>query len=243
MTIRTIVALLAAGAIAVAGAWTTRAQAAAQTKGAAVIDLSAQPNQNNKKKKKKPQQKTLQPKGAPSHAPKSGGQFHPQTKTFIAPKSGSKTKKSITSKGSKAPPSPGVQFGGAKKSGPPHPGVNRKVLVYKPKHNNVTSRRLRGVAVGRASPAYVHGRHYSAWRGGGYRVRYHNGWRTFVPLSALAILLVGTHHYYPYAYISAPRLYCDGLTEDGCVLNWEEIETLEGDLIGQCVAYCPWEEY
>ena len=94
-----------------------------------------------------------------------------------------------------------------------------------------------------SSRAYVHGRNYSVWRGSrGYRIRYHDRWRTFVPLSALAVLLVGQRPFFPYAYIAAPEYYCFGRTEDGCVLNWEEVETLEGDLIAQCVA-CPWEPY
>ena len=63
-----------------------------------------------------------------------------------------------------------------------------------------------------------------------------------MPLSALAVLLVGQRPFFPYAYIAAPEYYCFGRTEDGCVLNWEEVETLEGDLIAQCVA-CPWEPY
>jgi len=33
----------------------------------------------------------------------------------------------------------------------------------------------------------------------------------------------------------------DGLTEDGCQLVWQDVETVEGDIIPQCVAYCPWQ--
>ena len=47
--------------------------------------------------------------------------------------------------------------------------------------------------------------------------------------------------YYPYAYISAPEPYCEGLTEDGCQLIWQDVQTIEGDVISQCVAYCPWQ--
>ena len=53
--------------------------------------------------------------------------------------------------------------------------------------------------------------------------------------------MIGSTSYYPYAYISAPLPYCDGLTEDGCELMWQEVTTLEGDLAYQCVAYCPWQ--
>ena len=52
---------------------------------------------------------------------------------------------------------------------------------------------------------------------------------------------IGSSQYYPYAYVSAPEPYCEGLTEDGCELMWQEVETIEGDVINQCVAYCPWQ--
>jgi hypothetical protein len=87
------------------------------------------------------------------------------------------------------------------------------------------------------------GRYAPVWRAGPHRIWWRNGWRTFVPLTALAVLAVGPRHYYPYAYIAAPRPYCEGYTEDGCLLDWREVETLEGDILAQCVAYCPWQEY
>jgi hypothetical protein len=98
---------------------------------------------------------------------------------------------------------------------------------------------LRGVPTRGAGRIVVRGQNYSAWRSG-YRVRRDGGWRTFVALSALSAILVGTNRYYPYAYLAAPYDYCQGLTEDGCLLNWEEVQTIEGDIIDQCVAYCPW---
>ena len=53
--------------------------------------------------------------------------------------------------------------------------------------------------------------------------------------------IIGSDQYYPYAYISAPENYCEGLTEDGCELMWQDVETIEGDVVPQCVAYCPWQ--
>ena len=85
------------------------------------------------------------------------------------------------------------------------------------------------------------GRNYSYWRGGPYRVRYDNGWRTFVALSVLAPIAVGAATYYPYAYLSAPADVCEGITEDGCQLTWTEVETIEGGTAPQCVSYCPWQ--
>lgn len=104
----------------------------------------------------------------------------------------------------------------------------------------VTSARFRGMPARGAGRARIRGHNYSVWRSG-YRVRRGGGWRTFVGLSALGAIMIGSSNYYPYAYISAPQPYCEGLTEDGCELRWQQVETLEGDVIDQCVAYCPWQ--
>ena len=99
----------------------------------------------------------------------------------------------------------------------------------------VTGGRLRGV-----SRAAIQGHNYSVWRGS-HRVRYGGRWRTFGALSLLGAIIIGSDQYYPYAYISAPENYCEGLTEDGCELMWEDVQTIEGDVVPQCVAYCPWQ--
>jgi hypothetical protein len=104
----------------------------------------------------------------------------------------------------------------------------------------VTASRLRGAPASGAGSTAIRGQNYSVWRSG-YRVRHGNGWRTFVALGTLGAIAIGSNEYYPYAYISAPESYCEGLTEDGCELNWQEVQTLEGDVIDQCVAYCPWQ--
>jgi hypothetical protein len=57
----------------------------------------------------------------------------------------------------------------------------------------------------------------------------------------LGAIAIDSNEYYPYAYISAPETYCEGLTEDGCELIWQDVQTIEGDVIDQCVAYCPWQ--
>jgi hypothetical protein len=104
----------------------------------------------------------------------------------------------------------------------------------------VTAGRLRGVPVRGAGRTVISGHNFSAWRSG-YRVRHGNAWRTFIALSALSTIAIGSSSYYPYAYIAAPEPYCEGLTADGCRLMWQEVETLEGDVVNQCVAYCPWQ--
>jgi hypothetical protein len=110
-----------------------------------------------------------------------------------------------------------------------------------PKSRTVVLRaRLRGFPAHGAGRAIIGGRNYSVWRSG-YRIRHGGAWRTFVALGALSAIVIGANEFYPYAYISAPEPYCDGLTEDGCQLVWEDVETIEGDIIPQCVAYCPWQ--
>ncbi len=104
----------------------------------------------------------------------------------------------------------------------------------------VTASRLRGMPASGAGRTVIRGQNYSAWRSG-YRVRHGNGWWTFVALSTLGAIAIDSNEYYPYAYISAPESYCEGLTEDGCELIWQEVQTDEGDVINQCVAYCPWQ--
>jgi hypothetical protein len=117
---------------------------------------------------------------------------------------------------------------------------NRTFTPRGARSNVVSAARIRSAparGVGRTS---IQGRNYSVWRSN-YRIRRGNGWRTFVALGALGTIAIGASQYYPYAYIQAPAPYCDGRTEDGCQLVFEDVETVEGDVIGQCVAYCPWQ--
>jgi len=113
--------------------------------------------------------------------------------------------------------------------------------VYTPKGTNakvVTAAKIRSAPTRGVFRTTIRGRNYSVWRSG-YRIRHGNRWRTFVALGTLGILAIGAYEYYPYAYIDAPQDYCDGLTEDGCQMVYDEVETVEGDVVPQCVAYCP----
>jgi len=96
----------------------------------------------------------------------------------------------------------------------------------------------RGFVVRDASRATIAGRNFSVWHDS-HRVRRGGHWRTLVALRTLAIITFGSAPYYPYAYIDAPAPYCQGVTEDGCRLQWEEVPTLEGPRVYECVAYCP----
>jgi hypothetical protein len=128
------------------------------------------------------------------------------------------------------------------------PAAGRKVVspaaaprVVTPRGTRtVTTSRLRGVPTRGAGRVAIRGQNYSAWRSG-YRIRHGSGWWTFVALSTLGAIAIGSNQYYPYAYLSVPEPYCEGLTEDGCQLMWQEVETIEGGVVNQCVAYCPWQ--
>jgi hypothetical protein len=99
---------------------------------------------------------------------------------------------------------------------------------------------LRAIGPRSTGAVYIGGRNYSVWRGS-HRVRYGAGWATLAAIGALGVIVYGGARYYPYAYVSATGPYCEGLTEDGCVLQWQEVPTLEGPSLLQCVAYCPWQ--
>jgi len=125
----------------------------------------------------------------------------------------------------------------------PVTGTPKAVRTFNPrgpKSRVVTAARIRSIPPRGPGRYTIAGRNYSAWRGS-YRIRHGNGWWTFVALSTLGALAIGASQYYPYAYIDAPEPYCDGLTEDGCQLVYENVQTIEGDVVGQCVAYCPWQ--
>lgn len=74
----------------------------------------------------------------------------------------------------------------------------------------VTASRLRGIPARGAGRTVIHGQNYAAWRSG-HRVRHGSGWRTFVGLGVLGAIAIDSNEYYPYAYISAPEDYCQGL--------------------------------
>ncbi len=113
--------------------------------------------------------------------------------------------------------------------------------VFTPRSANsrlVIAPRIRGVPMRGAARTSIGGRNYSIWRSA-YRLRRGGTWRTFVALGTLGSLTIGATEYFPYAFLDAPAESCDGMTEDGCQLVWDDVETLESGAVGQCVAYCP----
>lgn len=77
------------------------------------------------------------------------------------------------------------------------------------------------------------------WKSGPKKIWWGSGWKTFVPLTALGVVVLGGAYYYPDAYLTVARPYCSGITPDGCRLNWQRIEFEEGDGEWQCVQFCP----
>jgi hypothetical protein len=63
-------------------------------------------------------------------------------------------------------------------------------------------------------------------------------WKKFLPLSAIGVVLLGGAYYYPDAYLSVGRPYCEGITPDGCRLNWQMVGFDDGGGEWQCVQYC-----
>ncbi len=76
----------------------------------------------------------------------------------------------------------------------------------------------------------IRGQRSVFWRG---RSRY------LVPLAALGVITVGAVSYRAYGYVPVEEPVCTGQTPDGCELRWQEVATPEGDLIPQCVQFCP----
>lgn len=126
----------------------------------------------------------------------------------------------------------------------PNSGASRPLQTFTPRGANanvVTMARVRNLPAMGVSRVSIRGQDYSIWRHS-YRARYHDRLYTCVALSALPAILIAANAFYPFAYIDAPESYCDGLSEDGCQLVWQDVETEEGGVIPQCVAYCPWQQ-
>jgi hypothetical protein len=94
---------------------------------------------------------------------------------------------------------------------------------------NIANVQLARLGNNRISPVYRGQRRY-----------WHNGaWRVFVPLTALGVALVGGSYLYADGYLPVGRQYCEGVTPDGCYLNWRAVEFEGGGEDWQCVQYCP----
>ena len=169
--------------------------------------------------------------GSKTVAPRTGG---PQTftapKTYVGPKG-------VGPKGV----GPQNQFVTPKGVGP-KPVVNPYVgpKGVGPRVVGPSGPGFRAIGTGGSGRVYVGGRNYTVWRGP-HRVNYGGRWATLAAIGALGFIVYSGARYYPYAYLSAEGPYCEGLTPDGCVLQLQEVPTVEGFVVPQCVAYCPWQ--
>jgi hypothetical protein len=142
------------------------------------------------------------------------------------------------------PPAAGGTVMTAPEKATPSVGASKPLQTFTPHGPNasvVTMSRLHSLPAIGVSRASIRGQDYSVWRHGCH-AHYHDRWYNCVALSALPAILIAANEFYPFAYIDAPESYCNGLTEDGCQLVWQDVETDEGDIIPQCVAYCAWQQ-
>jgi hypothetical protein len=141
------------------------------------------------------------------------------------------------------PPAAGGAVVTAPVKAAPNVGASKPLQTFTPHEPNasvVTMSSLRSLPAIGVSRASIRDQKYSVWRQACH-AHYHDHWYTCVALSALPAILISDSEFYPFAYIDAPESYCDGLSEDDCRLIWQDVETEEGDVIPQCVAYCPWQ--
>ena len=84
------------------------------------------------------------------------------------------------------------------------------------------------------------GRFAPVWRAGAARrVWWRGGWRVWAPITALGAVVIAGSYYWPDAYLATARPYCEGITPDGCRLNWQMVDFEGGGGDSQCVQYCP----
>jgi hypothetical protein len=76
------------------------------------------------------------------------------------------------------------------------------------------------------------------WKGP-KKIWWGGGWKKFIPISAIGVVLVGGTYFYPDGYLGLARPYCEGITPDGCQLNWQMVNFEDGGADWQCVQFCP----
>ena len=76
------------------------------------------------------------------------------------------------------------------------------------------------------------------WNSGPKKIWWGNKWKVFVPVTALGVVVLGGAYYYPHGYLTVARPYCEGITPDGCRLNWQRVDFEDGESEWQCVQFC-----
>jgi len=231
--------LLATGAIVIASAIGATSRGVAQDRSGAGTFRLAEAAQTERKKAPTP--RTVAPKTV---APKTVAPPRTTTRTVTPKQLG--TQKTVTPKRTVTPKVVTPKVTTPKVTTPkvvtPKTTTPKTTLpkTAVPKTVGPTRLGLRATGPSSTGKATIRGRNYTVWRST-HRVRHDGRWATLAAISTLGIFVFGGANYYPYAYISATGPYCEGVTEDGCVLEWTEVPTLEGPRLYQCVAYCPWQ--
>jgi len=61
----------------------------------------------------------------------------------------------------------------------------------------------------------------------------------FLGVGALAAIVVGGYYYQPYGLVEVEPPACTGVTDEGCELRMTEVPTEDGEVVPQCVQFCP----
>ncbi len=124
-----------------------------------------------------------------------------------------------------------------------HRGVTSARFISRSRYGGYGTSRFvaRSAAFGVVPTVALSGNRYATAYRGSRRIHWGGRWRSYVPLAALGAVAVGGAYYYPDAYLSVARPYCEGATPDGCRLNWQMVGFEDGGGEGgwQCVQYCP----
>jgi hypothetical protein len=195
------------------------------------------PPANVNLKPKIQQQKIGGPGGSQFKKVGGPGGGSPQFKKVGGPGSGSPQFKKIGGPGSGSP-----QF--KKIGGPGGPVVNPQVQKL-----GVTKFAPLKAGPGKVTPVALKPGNFQVVKLGGNKLApkwvgpkkiYWGGkWKTFIPLAALGAVVIGGSYYYADSYLTVARPYCEGITPDGCRLNWQRVNFEDGDSEWQCVQFCP----
>jgi len=84
----------------------------------------------------------------------------------------------------------------------------------------------------------INNKNFTIWRGP-RNIWWNGRLRSLVALSVLGGLTIGGTYYLADGYVPIAGPICHGITEEGCSLVWREVPTEDGDVIWQCVQFCP----
>lgn len=233
------VTMIALGGVLATATPGTIGQAAAQTTASPVTDMSSQKKNEAKPARAAPARAAPQ-RAAPRMAPQRAA---PQRAAPRAARPAARTAPRNTTRVAPAARTPRVATPHAPRT---TPSVTKRAVttrtvtkrtttprVIPARHGPQISSRIRS-----GGPIRVGGRNVTIIRSRRF-VNWHGQRRYLLPFAGLAALTIGAIAYSPYGYLPVAQNYCDGFTEDGCQLQWTDVPTEDGDVVPQCVTYCP----